>query len=222
MPYALAHTSTRNEEVEPLKRRTYRHRPVADTHGPKRPLSAYVQFGNDIRRRLENQNLSFTQLARQIGKSWQSLCAKDMDERQSQAAERKEVYAQELNRYQKTSNYFHYQVYLRKFKLKWATPGQSSKREITPPPQASGSIEADLASNGNTVDRCPSLDASLSTSLLSAFPFTPGRSPILEISRSRQMSPDIPGIMLSLGAAPIISSELSHQRYFDTILQTPA
>jgi hypothetical protein len=36
------------------------------------------------------------------------------------------------------------------------------------------------------------------------------------------MSPDIPGILLSLGAPPIISSELSHQRYFDTILQTPA
>lgn len=107
----------RHAESLENKKRTYRRHPKADIHGPKHPLSAYILFSNDVRKNLQHQQLSFTQMARQVGESWQLFGSAELSEWKLRAAAARELYLQDLEEYKQTGEYKEYQRYLFDFKL---------------------------------------------------------------------------------------------------------
>lgn len=102
-------------------KRKYRRHPKADENAPERPPSAYVIFSNKIREELRPQNLTFTDIAKRVGESWQVLLAEEKEPYESQASAAKEKYHAEMAKYKKTDAYKEYTQYLADFKAKNAT-----------------------------------------------------------------------------------------------------
>ena len=48
-------------------------RVICSLNAPMRPYSAYVKFGREIRHRLQEENLSFSDISRYIGAAWRSV-----------------------------------------------------------------------------------------------------------------------------------------------------
>lgn len=74
-----------------------------------------------MREELRPQNLSFTEIAKRVGESWQMLLAEDREPYESQAAAAKEKYHAEMVKYKKTDEYAEYSRYLAEFKSKPAS-----------------------------------------------------------------------------------------------------
>jgi hypothetical protein len=133
--------------IAPTKRQ-YRRRPQADGNAPRKPKTAYVLFGEHVRRDPEVSFLSFAEIAKEVGKRWASL---SRDERvntwEKPAVDRMERYSVELEEYKKTKNYHSYQIYLEDFKR-----GQQKKEsgsllnETTLPATTSTASTTSLAS----------------------------------------------------------------------------
>ncbi|KAI9776349.1 MAG: hypothetical protein M1839_000429 [Geoglossum umbratile] len=99
-------------------KRKYRRHPKVDENAPERASSAYVIFSNKIREDVKDQNLSFTEIAKLVGESWQLLPAVEKESYESQALAAKERYNAELTEYKKTAAYIEYTKYLVEFKAK--------------------------------------------------------------------------------------------------------
>ncbi|MCJ1225733.1 hypothetical protein MMC12_002382 [Toensbergia leucococca] len=110
-------------------KRKYRRHPKIDENAPDRPPSAYVIFSNKIREDLKPQSLSFTEIAKRVGESWQLLSPDDREPYELQASSDKERYHSALTKYKKTENYRDYAQYLNDFKAKNATSHQDGKRQ---------------------------------------------------------------------------------------------
>ena len=67
---------------------------------------------------MKGQNLSFTEIAKLVGESWQSLSPEEKEPFESQAAAAKERYNSDLAEYKKTEKYAQYVRYLADFKAK--------------------------------------------------------------------------------------------------------
>ncbi|KFY50722.1 hypothetical protein V495_00110 [Pseudogymnoascus sp. VKM F-4514 (FW-929)] len=100
------------------RKRKYRRHPKPDENAPAKPPSSYVFFSNKMRADLKDKSLSFTDIAKLVGKKWQSLTPseKELYEQQSFAAKRK--FITELVEYRKTESYKTYAEYLLHFKAK--------------------------------------------------------------------------------------------------------
>ncbi|XP_014550468.1 hypothetical protein COCVIDRAFT_115390 [Bipolaris victoriae FI3] len=109
-------------------KRKYARHPKSDEHAPGRPLSAYVIFANHVRESLEGQGLSFTEIAKVVGKRWQVLPAEAREAYQCQAKVGKEKYHAELAEYKGSPKYDAYQKYLKGFKAKHAAPYNRAER----------------------------------------------------------------------------------------------
>ncbi|KAI9765847.1 MAG: hypothetical protein M1840_007129 [Geoglossum simile] len=99
-------------------KRKYRRHPKPDENAPERPSSAYVIFSNKIREDVKEQNLSFTEIAKRVGESWQLLPATEKESYESEALAAKETYSTELRQYKTTEFYREYTQYLVDFKAK--------------------------------------------------------------------------------------------------------
>ena len=68
--------------------------------------------------------MTFTDIAKRVGESWQVLLAEEKEPYESQASAAKEKYHAEMAKYKKTDLYKEYAQYLADFKAKNATnPG---------------------------------------------------------------------------------------------------
>lgn len=68
--------------------------------------------------------MTFTDIAKRVGESWQVLVAEEKEPYESQASAAKEKYHAEMAKYKKTNLYKEYTQYLANFKAKNATnPG---------------------------------------------------------------------------------------------------
>ena len=65
--------------------------------------------------------MSFTDIAKRVGESWQVLLAEEKEPYESQASAAKEKYHSEMAKYKKTDAYKEYTQYLADFKAKNAT-----------------------------------------------------------------------------------------------------
>lgn len=65
--------------------------------------------------------MTFTDIAKRVGESWQVLLAEEKEPYESQASAAKEKYHAEMAKYKKTDAYKEYTQYLADFKAKNAT-----------------------------------------------------------------------------------------------------
>ncbi|MCJ1241465.1 hypothetical protein MMC14_009470 [Varicellaria rhodocarpa] len=111
-------------------KRKYRRHPKPDENAPDRPPSAYVIFSNKIREDLKPLNLTFTEIAKRVGESWQVLSLEEKETYESQASALKERYTLELIEYKKTLKYHEYAAYLADFKAKHSTVGDGKRPRL--------------------------------------------------------------------------------------------
>lgn len=101
---------------------------------PRRPMSSSPIVGRirdrpslheltalEIREELKTQHLTFTEIAKRVGESWQLLVSEEKEHYEMQALSAKEKYHAELIKYKKTDHYREYSEYLADFKAKNAT-----------------------------------------------------------------------------------------------------
>lgn len=81
-------------------------------------LYASLLVSVEIREELRRQNLSFTEIAKRVGESWQVLLAEEKELYESQASSAKEKYHGEMAEYKKNDEYREYSKYLTDFKIK--------------------------------------------------------------------------------------------------------
>lgn len=97
-----------------------------------KPLTAYANFANgtllaflsgpfltplaEMRKQYQDRNLSFSDLAKQIGQDWQNCPAELRDSYLSNAMKEKEAYDTAMARYKTTDTYREYQEYLADFR----------------------------------------------------------------------------------------------------------
>ena len=84
-------------------------------------LYASLLVSVEIREELRPQNLSFTEIAKRVGESWQVLLAEEKEPYESQASSAKEKYHSEMIEYKKNDEYKEYSKYLADFKIKNAS-----------------------------------------------------------------------------------------------------
>ena len=83
---------------------------------------------SEIREELRPQSLSFTEIAKRVGESWQILSPEHKEPYESQASAAKEKYHAQLAEYKKTDHYREYTEYLAEFKLKNASNAGTKHR----------------------------------------------------------------------------------------------
>jgi hypothetical protein len=66
-------TLTTQESFEKKQKRRYRWHPRPDPNAPKKPKTAYVNFAEHLRSDPSIASLSFVDIAREVGKRWQTL-----------------------------------------------------------------------------------------------------------------------------------------------------
>ncbi|KAL6718998.1 hypothetical protein ACLMJK_003233 [Lecanora helva] len=103
-------------EDERPRKRGYRHHPKPDPNAPERPYSAYVMFSNHARDQLKAQNLSFSNLSKQVGERWQAMSEAEREGWKQAGAGPWEDYKARLAEYRKTDHYREYQKYVSEFK----------------------------------------------------------------------------------------------------------
>lgn len=112
-PSALSPASL---ELSGPKKRAYRHHPKPDTKAPKRPASAYVLFSNHIRELTKEENPSFSDLSKDVGRRWQALSEEDRDVwRQKNAGDWDDFRKRSLE-YTKSQGHRDHQKYVENFK----------------------------------------------------------------------------------------------------------
>jgi len=79
-----------------------------DENAPKRPLTAYILFGNDNRDKLVAGGLSFTEAMSKCGEMWGKLSAAKKKPYEDKAAAAKAKYQKQLEKYKKTATYKNY------------------------------------------------------------------------------------------------------------------
>lgn len=110
-------TGNRDDVQPPSQgKRGYRHHPKPNPNAPERPYSAYVLFSNHMREELKAQSLSFTEISRRVGESWQTLPPEEKERWKQRTAQPWEKYKADLAEYQKSDNYKQYVQYVADFK----------------------------------------------------------------------------------------------------------
>ncbi|CAN9429621.1 unnamed protein product [Alternaria alternata] len=112
----------------PREKRRYRRHPRADPNAPKKPKTAYVNFADQLRTDPEVSQLSFVNIAREVGRRWQELPAERKRVWESNAARAMQEFEAQMDEYKKTDNWRKYQAYLNDFKTQQATSISSKQR----------------------------------------------------------------------------------------------
>lgn len=127
-PTAEASAST--PEIPPAGKRTkrrYRWHPRPDPNAPKRPKTAYVNFADHLRTDPAIANLSFVEIAREVGRQWQLMDPALKQKWETQAAAAMQEYEEQMEVYRRTDAYQEYQQYLESFKK---APGKTTRQKL--------------------------------------------------------------------------------------------
>jgi hypothetical protein len=96
--------------------RPYRRHPRPDPNAPHKPKTAYVLFGEYVRRDTTTSHLSFGEMAKETGRRWQDLPYKErVDTWEKPVSDKMEDYAAEVDQYKDTESYRNHQKYLKDF-----------------------------------------------------------------------------------------------------------
>lgn len=160
--------SASTPELLPTEKRTkrrYRWHPRPDPNAPKRPKTAYVNFADHLRADAVIANMSFVDIAREVGRQWQQMDPGMKQTWENQAAAAMQEYEEQMETYRRTDAYQDYQRYLESFKK---APGKTmrqklrtnSSSETVPRSGRSESVESgeggaapSMASPGNSAQR---------------------------------------------------------------------
>lgn len=121
-------TLTRQTSTPPAReKRRYRRHPRPDPNAPKKPKTAYVNFADQLRLDPAVGQLSFVNIAREVGRRWQELPAEQKRVWESNAARAMQEFEAQMDEYKKTDSWRKYQLYLNEFRTQQAAPA-SGKR----------------------------------------------------------------------------------------------
>ncbi|MBN3316546.1 HM20A protein, partial [Atractosteus spatula] len=108
-------SSRRNGEEQKPRRSSWtkgrkRKKPIKDRNAPKAPLTGYVRFMNERREQLraERPDVPFPEITRMLGNEWSKLPPEEKQRYLDEAERDKERYMRELEQYQKTEAYKHF------------------------------------------------------------------------------------------------------------------
>ncbi|KAL6604112.1 hypothetical protein U3516DRAFT_668551 [Neocallimastix sp. 'constans'] len=100
-------------------KRKYKRHPKPDAMAPVKPLSAYVQFCQDIREELKIEYgkekfemMSFNEISQEVGQRWRKLDPERKAELEKIAEQKKKEYDEALKVYEQSENFRKYQLYL--------------------------------------------------------------------------------------------------------------
>ncbi|KAF2832337.1 hypothetical protein CC86DRAFT_401107 [Ophiobolus disseminans] len=110
----------------PREKRRYRRHPKPDENAPKKPKTAYVNFADKLREDPDVSQLSFVNIAREVGRRWQDLPAMQKRGWESDAARAMQEFEAQMDEYKRTDNWRKYQRYLNDFKSQQSQQIQSS------------------------------------------------------------------------------------------------
>ncbi|KAH7383778.1 hypothetical protein BKA66DRAFT_511872 [Pyrenochaeta sp. MPI-SDFR-AT-0127] len=119
---ALETLTRQTSTPPPREKRRYRRHPRPDNNAPKKPKTAYVNFADQLRTDPEVSQLSFVDIAREVGRRWQDLPAEQKRVWESNAARAMQEFEAQMDEYKKTDNWRKYQAYLNDFKTQQSTP----------------------------------------------------------------------------------------------------
>ncbi|XP_058850888.1 high mobility group protein 20A-like isoform X3 [Acipenser ruthenus] len=87
-----------------------RKKPIKDSNAPKAPLTGYVRFMNERREQLRAEwpDAPFPEITRMLGNEWTKLPPEEKQHYLEEAERDKERYMRELQQYQKTEAYKHF------------------------------------------------------------------------------------------------------------------
>ncbi|KAH7093709.1 hypothetical protein FB567DRAFT_610283 [Paraphoma chrysanthemicola] len=126
---ALETLSRQTSTPPPREKRRYRRHPRPDSNAPKKPKTAYVNFADQLRTDPEVSQLSFVNIAREVGRRWQELPAEQKRIWESNAARAMQEFEAQMDDYKKTDNWRRYQTYLNDFKAQ-QSQGSGGKRPV--------------------------------------------------------------------------------------------
>ena len=122
-------------------KRRYRWHARPDPNAPKRPKTAYVNFADRLRTDPAIAGMSFVEIAREVGRQWQTMEAAQKHEWENEAAVAMHDYEEQMEAYRKTDPHQEYQRYLESFKK---APGKTARQTIRKPSTASSDTHARL------------------------------------------------------------------------------
>ncbi|KAI4702044.1 hypothetical protein J4E81_002405 [Alternaria sp. BMP 2799] len=125
---ALESFTRQTTSLPPREKRRYRRHPRADPNAPKKPKTAYVNFADQLRTDPEVSQLSFVDIAREVGRRWQELPSERKRIWESNAARAMQEFEAQMDDYKKTDNWRKYQAYLNEFKSQQSTPSIGKQR----------------------------------------------------------------------------------------------
>ncbi|KUJ10832.1 uncharacterized protein LY89DRAFT_739818 [Mollisia scopiformis] len=116
-------TSTSEQQYQ---KRRYRRHPKRDSNAPARPKTAYQLFAREVRRQMQDDNMTFVELAKLVGARWAILSP---DERNTflSASKAKLRFQDQLRLYTGTEEHLRYQQYLQGFKNQHDSSGQAQQ-----------------------------------------------------------------------------------------------
>merc|ERR1719320_1535106 len=109
-----------------------------DPNAPKRPLSGYMIFVNEVRDGVvsSNPDMKVTDVLKEIGSMWRDLNETQVDKYKSKAEKLKAKYEKEVNAYEKTSKYKNYQAEKEEFQARRKADRKREKAALTPKKKA--------------------------------------------------------------------------------------
>merc|ERR1719320_2152604 len=105
-----------------------------DPNAPKRPLSGYMIFVNEVRSGVvaDNPDMSVTDILKEVGSMWRDLDEAEYARYGEKAKKLKARYAKELKEYQKTKKYKDYQQEKEEFQAKRKADRKREKMSASP------------------------------------------------------------------------------------------
>jgi len=150
-PGGVTPVLTTQESFEKRTKRRYRWHPRADPNAPKKPKTAYVNFADHLRSDSSIASLSFVDIAREVGKRWQTLDPTIKQEWENRAAQAMQAYEDQMDAYRLTKQHQDYQEYLETFKK---APGKSARQKMKS--GSNSSITSPRRSESSGPERSPS------------------------------------------------------------------
>ena len=98
------------------EKRKYHRRPKPDENAPRIPPTAYVVFSNEFREQSVEDQSAFSEIAKAVGKAWQTLSPQERLRREDQARIARDKYRSDMETYKKTGQYREYREYLERFR----------------------------------------------------------------------------------------------------------
>merc|ERR1712025_1345715 len=127
-----AYKKTRKyKEFQLLKKAKKVAKKPKDKNQPKRPMSAFMFFSNDMRPKVQAElgTTDFGPVAKKVSEMWKALDESARAKYDAENAKAKEKYQEELEKYKKSSEYAQYQEKL----ATWTQKYKDSKKSVKAP-----------------------------------------------------------------------------------------